>query len=196
MRGLTILLASVALLGCKERGGEPAPAARYQAVKAQPAPASGWCDDTFAGAAPRLTLPPLALPAAGHARAALPARKRVWVNLWATWCAPCLREMPLLLKWREDLRKDGLDVEVLLLSLDEDSETFEKYLAEHKEFASAKVGRVTSQRDYEDWVKAYVKDPATPIPVHLLAGADGRLRCLRAGSLREGDYPAARAVLR
>src|SRR5512139_3245014 len=115
MMRLVLCLALAALLGCKERAGEPAPAARYQAVKAQAAaPAAGWCDSTFAGAAPRLTLPPLAAPAAGRAQAALPPGKRVWVNLWATWCVPCLREMPLLLKWREDLRKDGLDVDVLL----------------------------------------------------------------------------------
>jgi thiol-disulfide isomerase/thioredoxin len=196
MRALPFCLLALGLLGCKERAGEPAPPARYQAVKAQAAPAAGWCDSTFAGAAPRLTLPPLAAPAAGRAQAVLPAGKRVWVNLWATWCAPCLREMPLLLKWREDLRKDGLDVEVLLLSLDEDGEAFTKFLGEHKEFASAKVGRVASQREYEEWVKAYVKDVATPIPLHLLAAADGKMRCLRAGSLREGDYPAARAALR
>jgi hypothetical protein len=55
---------------------------------------------------------------------------------------------------------------------------------------------VASQREYEEWVKAYVKDPATPIPLHLLAGADGNVRCVRGGSLREGDYPAAKAVWR
>ena len=24
----------------------------------------------------------------------------MWLNLWATWCKPCLREMPVLLDWR------------------------------------------------------------------------------------------------
>ena len=114
----------------------------------------------------------------------------------ATWCQPCLREMPLLLKWQTDLRKDGVEVEVLLLSLDEDGPVLEKFLAEHKEFASAKIGRAASQHDYEQWVSSYVKDPGTPIPLHLLASADGNLRCVRGGSLREGDYPAAKAALR
>jgi thiol-disulfide isomerase/thioredoxin len=165
-------------------------------VKASPASSSRWCDTAFLGAAPRLTLPPLAAPGAGRSQASLPSGKRVWVNLWATWCEPCLREMPLLFKWQADLRKDGVDVEVLLLSLDEDTETFDKFLGEHKELAAAKVGRAASQRDYEQWVKAYVKDPSTPIPIHLLGSADGNLRCIRSGSLREGDYPAAKATLR
>jgi thiol-disulfide isomerase/thioredoxin len=191
-----LCLTAVAVLGCKDRAASSPPPARYEAVKAAAPSGSHWCDHTFAAAAPRLTLPPLAVPAAGRSQAGLAAGQRTWVNLWATWCAPCLRELPLLLAWQQDLRKDGLDVDVLLLSLDEDAETFAQFLAEHREFASAKVGRVAAQRDYEEWVKAYVKDPATPIPLHLLAAADGHLRCVRGGSLREGDYPAARAALR
>jgi thiol-disulfide isomerase/thioredoxin len=196
MTRIAVCLLFAALAGCKDQRSEPAPPARYEAVKAPAASASRWCDNSFVGAAPRLTLPPLAAPAAGRGQASLPAGKRVWLNLWATWCQPCLREMPLLLKWQTDLRKDGVEVEVLLLSLDEDGPVLEKFLAEHKEFASAKIGRAASQRDYEQWVSSYVKDPGTPIPLHLLASADGNLRCVRGGSLREGDYPAAKAALR
>jgi thiol-disulfide isomerase/thioredoxin len=184
-----------ALAGCNDKHAAPAPASRYEAVKAPAASASRWCDSSFAGAAPRLTLPPLAPPPAGRSQTSLPAGKRVWLNLWATWCQPCLREMPLLLKWQSDLRKDGVDVEVLLLSLDEDGAAYEKFLAEHKELAAARVGRASSQSGYEQWVKSYVKDPGTPIPLHLLASADGNLRCVRGGSLREGDYPAAKSAL-
>jgi thiol-disulfide isomerase/thioredoxin len=195
MRSTVCVMAFALLVGCNEQKAAPA-VSRYEAVKAAPASAAGWCDAAFAAAAPRLTLPPLAAPLSGRAQAALPAGKRVWVNLWATWCQPCLREMPLLLKWQSDLRKDGVDADVLLLSLDEDGDAFAKFLAEHKELAAAKVGRAASQRDYEQWVKAYVRDPTTPIPIHLLAASDGNLRCVRNGSLREGDYPAAKAALR
>jgi thiol-disulfide isomerase/thioredoxin len=196
MKSLVACLLLMVALGCKERPGEPAPAARFAAVKAPAASEARWCDNTFAGGAPRLTLPPLAALAAGQRQPSLPPGKRVWVNLWATWCQPCLREMPLLLKWRDDLRKDGLDVEVLLLSVDEDGEALQKFLAERKEFAGARIARAASQRDYEEWVKTYVKDPGAPIPLHLLAAADGLVHCVRGGSLREGDYPAAKAALR
>ena len=106
---------------CKDQSA-PVVASRYEAVKAAPTPTSHWCDRTFSVGGPRLTLPPLAAPAAGRAQASLSPGKRVWVNLWATWCQPCLREMPLLLKWQGDLRKDGVNVDVILLSLDEDAE--------------------------------------------------------------------------
>ena len=191
-----ILLTCVGCAGCNEKSTQPVASSRYEAVKAASDPAARWCDNSFPGAAPRLTLPPMAAPKPGGNPVALPKGKRVWVNLWATWCQPCLREMPLLLKWRDDLRKDGGDVEVLFLSLDEDASAYDNFLAQRKDIASAKVARVASQHDYEQWSKAFMKDPATPIPIHMLATADGSLRCIRSGSLREGDYAAAKSVLR
>ena len=38
------------------------------------------------------------------------------INFWATWCAPCIKEMPLF----EELNKSRPDVEVTLVSLDMD----------------------------------------------------------------------------
>ena len=40
----------------------------------------------------------------------------VVLNLWATWCAPCRREMPSLDRLQAELREDGLSV--IALSLD------------------------------------------------------------------------------
>ncbi|MEO0619272.1 MAG: TlpA disulfide reductase family protein [Pseudomonadota bacterium] len=51
-----------------------------------------------------------------------PARLKDWsgkvvlVNLWATWCAPCRKEMPDLVKLREELA--GPDFELLAISID------------------------------------------------------------------------------
>ncbi len=38
------------------------------------------------------------------------------VNFWATWCAPCIKELPYFEQIREDYKGDGL--ELLLVSLD------------------------------------------------------------------------------
>ena len=42
--------------------------------------------------------------------------KPVLVNLWATWCKPCVEEFPELLKIREEYKDKSL--EVVLISLD------------------------------------------------------------------------------
>ena len=80
MTRIAVCLLFAALAGCKDQRSEPAPPARYEAVKAPAASASRWCDNSFVGAAPRLTLPPLAAPAAGRGQASLPAGKRVWLD--------------------------------------------------------------------------------------------------------------------
>lgn len=188
---VTLLLAA----GCNEKSQQSMPSSRYEAVKAVVEPASRWCDSSYTSQAPDLTLPPLAT-AKSTVPVGLPKKKRTWVNLWATWCQPCLREMPLLLKWRDELRKDGVDVDIVFLSLDEDVPAYEAFLAAHKELAQSTVVRASSQREYTQWATTQLKDASMPIPIHLLSSADGKLRCVRSGSLREGDYPAARALFR
>lgn len=44
------------------------------------------------------------------------AGRGVIVNFWATWCAPCVREMPELDALKKELAPDGIDV--LTLSMD------------------------------------------------------------------------------
>lgn len=53
--------------------------------------------------------------------------KAVMINLWATWCAPCVRELPYFEKLRET-RPD--DVAVLAVHSDLITEDVDRYLAE------------------------------------------------------------------
>jgi peroxiredoxin len=48
------------------------------------------------------------------------------LNFWASWCKPCVDEMPSLNRFAQDLRKDG--VVVLGISVDHDKEKFEKFV--------------------------------------------------------------------
>jgi thiol-disulfide isomerase/thioredoxin len=193
MRNAALILL-LALGACKREA--PVRVSRYEAVKPAAPAGNSWCDQTYPAHAPALTLPPVTTTASGGAAPPLSKGKATWVNLWATWCGPCLREMPLLLAWQKDLKKDGVDLELLLVSVDEDAATLSAYLAEHTEIPSSRVRRAASPAEYDRWIRTYAKEPSAAIPIHLLAGAEGTLRCLRVGSLREGDYPIARGILR
>ena len=189
-----VLLVAAAACACKRE--EPVRVSRYEAVKPAAPAGNSWCDQSFPTNGPRLALPPSTIAVPGTPLPSLPKNKATWVNLWATWCGPCLREMPLLLAWQKDLRKDGVDMDLLLVSVDEDEAALTKFLATHKEIPADRVLRASSHTDYDQWIKGYSKDPSAVIPIHLLSGADGNLRCLRMGSLRESDYPMARGLLR
>lgn len=59
--------------------------------------------------------------------------KVVVLNMWATWCVPCVKEMPDLLKLREEYREKG--VELVLLSMDDPEDLESKvypFLIEHQ----------------------------------------------------------------
>lgn len=51
--------------------------------------------------------------------------KKVFVNLWATWCPPCRAEMPSIQKLAAAV--DSSKVAFVMLSLDEDFETARQY---------------------------------------------------------------------
>jgi len=50
----------------------------------------------------------------------------VLLNFWATWCPPCVEEMPSLNRLYERFRDDGLVV--LGISVDEEGQAYERFL--------------------------------------------------------------------
>jgi cytochrome c biogenesis protein CcmG, thiol:disulfide interchange protein DsbE len=52
----------------------------------------------------------------------------VVLNLWATWCPPCLEELPSLLEMQRELPQ----VTVVAVSMDEDDAIYRKFLVTHR----------------------------------------------------------------
>ncbi|MBZ5629906.1 MAG: TlpA family protein disulfide reductase [Acidobacteriia bacterium] len=55
--------------------------------------------------------------------------KVVVLNFWATWCPPCVEEMPSLVQMQSRLKDQG--VTVLAVSLDVDENAYNKFLKDH-----------------------------------------------------------------
>jgi thiol-disulfide isomerase/thioredoxin len=51
----------------------------------------------------------------------------VVLNFWASWCAPCIEELPSL----EELQRELPQVEVVAVSTDEDAVAYQRFLTEH-----------------------------------------------------------------
>ena len=51
----------------------------------------------------------------------------VLLNLWATYCAPCIEELPSLLA----LQKKMPDIAVVAVSMDQDPDVYRKFLVDH-----------------------------------------------------------------
>ncbi len=188
-----VLLASV--LGCAGCGTSEAPAeparSRVEGVAAatvKPVDLDVWCDSRKTGAdAPNLRLP--ALDGAPLAS----ATGWTWVNVWATWCAPCVEEMPMIRAWQGRLAKDGVDVNLQFLSVDAKAEDLASWKAQHPE--APPTMRAAVYADVKPWLQEMGSDGGT-VPVQILADPDGKVRCVRSGALEKDHYAAIRKVVK
>jgi len=110
--------------------------------------------------------------------------KLVVLNVWATWCAPCRRELPSLQRLAEKL--DPKRFAVIGLSVDDDEHLPREYLIDRKiELVSYIDLQMTIARDVLG-VQVY--------PDTYLIAADGRL-LLNIEGEREWDSPQVIAAL-
>jgi cytochrome c biogenesis protein CcmG/thiol:disulfide interchange protein DsbE len=60
----------------------------------------------------------------------------VVLHFWATWCGPCLQELPELLKLADNLRKEGFSF--VAIAIDQDWATLENFFRQHPDLAPLK----------------------------------------------------------
>ncbi len=88
------LLLGALIAGCDTQEGAEAQGGEEVATETGDEALNGFVDRTFAGdALPAVTLTD---PAGATLDLASATGKPVLLNLWATWCVPCVTEMPLL----------------------------------------------------------------------------------------------------
>jgi cytochrome c biogenesis protein CcmG/thiol:disulfide interchange protein DsbE len=84
--------------------------------------------------------------------------KVVVLNFWASWCAPCVEEMPSL----DALQRQLPQIAVLGVSTDEDAAAYHQFLTEHRiGFVTIRDGSQRSNGDFGTFrfPETYVIDP-------------------------------------
>ena len=104
--------------------------------------------------------------------------KVVVVDFWATWCGPCVQELPELARFAAKI-KDRKDVAFLSFSVDDDKADVVKFFAERKE--TFPVYMASSLSDRMD-----VMIFPTKLIIDGRKGAPGRIRLKKEGVI-QGD---------
>lgn len=137
--------------------------------------------------------PLLQIPPVGEVKVTSKPGSWTWLNIWATWCKPCVEEMPRIAKWRDKLAAGGKQVDLQFVSLDDNDADVAAYAKLHPEMT--KTARLADAKTQGDWFKALGLDASPTIPIHVFVSPTGHVRCARAGSVREQDYAAISLLL-
>jgi cytochrome c biogenesis protein CcmG, thiol:disulfide interchange protein DsbE len=83
--------------------------------------------------------------------------KVILLNFWATWCAPCVHEMPALVQ----LHHDRPDLAILAVSIDEDPDAYKQFISErHIDLTMVRDADQKAAKLYgtEAWPETYIID--------------------------------------
>ncbi len=180
------------IFACGEGAKSTPPPSRFEAVSAKPAavdPLVELCDVRFEPGKG----PALALPALDAAKDQAPSGTQ-WLNLWATWCKPCVEELPMIARWRDELAKLGTPVQVHFVSVDATPELIKTFREQHPGLPGTE--RIADPATLTSYVQALGLDASAGLPVHAFTGADGRVRCVRTGAVLESHFDAIAQLLK
>ena len=111
--------------------------------------------------------------------------KVLLVNLWATWCAPCIKELPSLAMLQQELGGDQF--QVVTIAIDErDPAKIEPFLANHG--AATLPALIDRDRTIEKVAQVIA------LPTSLLVDRDGKVKAMVTGDACWNEGTALAAV--
>jgi len=119
-----------------------------------------------------------------------------WVNLWAAWCEPCKKEIPILFGFQRELAKSGVEVELNFVSIDDDPRQLQRFLDAQASSGIAQTFWLKEGEERESWLPEAGLSPDPRLPVHLLVNRDGQIFCRIDGSIDAGDLDEVQEILK
>lgn len=105
------------------------------------------------------------------------------INFWATWCAPCIKELPLLEKLNS---REDLDAEITLINLDY-ADKIDKVNAFMKKKNIQSNVLLLDEIDYNSWIDKVDKTWTGAIPATLIINPKTGQRKFIEKELKEGE---------
>ena len=199
LAALAVLLAAPLCASCTQDAGAPSgKMERTQAVKAAAGARTpeSFCDKAHAASiAPSLALPPVTALPSGKTERLSTSGRWAWINLWATFCVPCLREMDALVKWQAQIAQAGTPLDLVFVSVDEGAAEVREWLAKNRKVAALPHYFAGDRAALEAAIKPLGLGSLDSIPMHILVAPDGKVRCVRAGALNDDDFPLVRRLV-
>lgn len=106
------------------------------------------------------------------------------INFWATWCAPCVKELPLLEKLKAD--QPGIAVRLISMDmdLDPDPEKVRRFAARKKIQSQVLI---LDERNPNQWIDQIAKEWSGALPATLVVNNKTGKRKFVEKELHEGD---------
>ncbi len=90
--------------------------------------------------------------------------KVLFIDVWATWCAPCLKKMPTILKYQEEFK----EIQFVFLSIDNDKNRWESFLKAHSEYEKS-LNYISGKSNFESLYRI------SSIPRYILIDKSGKI---------------------
>lgn len=105
------------------------------------------------------------------------------INFWATWCAPCVKELPYFEK--AALFYEGTNVEIILVSLDfaNQLDKVERFI-ERKNIKSKVL--LLDETDYNTWIDKVSKEWSGALPATLVIDTKN-IKYFKEGEIQEAE---------
>jgi len=112
----------------------------------------------------------------------------VLVNFWATWCRPCLEEIPVFMQLQEDYRDSGF--RLIAVSLDDISGSNDQVLPFMQKWFPDFSSYISSEYDMDDIVSVIDNGWNEVLPTSYLIDRNGAIAERLQGTLSHEEFAA------
>lgn len=107
--------------------------------------------------------------------------KVVLVDIWATWCPPCRREIPEIVELQNEVTKEKLDIVIIGMAIDKDPSVLPKFI---------KTNKINYPIVVRDLKAVAALGEVEYIPTKFIIDRNGVVRESLVGGMLKGDLKA------